>query len=137
MVRGRLFLSSQLVWSVCPLLFSLTSVGWLVAPRVGNEGRCFHGVWPKPRDSPEETRLFVFYVYKNGGMHRHTQPIPYAWVPPSTDVSEWAQHRRMLLDRETNWAEQKVSRTWDDAWNPAYVALGPPGAGTIGSRAKL
>jgi hypothetical protein len=92
-------------------------------------GRCFHGVWPKPSDSPEEARLFVFYVFKNGGKHRHTQPIPPRWLPPASDRSDYAEHRRMLLDRETNWEEQQNSRTWDDAWNPEYSALGPVAAG--------
>jgi hypothetical protein len=98
-------------------------------------GRCFHGVWPKPVDSPEAARLFVFYVYKNAGVHRHTQPIPRHWLPPASDRSDWSQHRRMLLDRETNWAEQAVSRTWEDKWNPAYVGLGP--ATAAGEEAKL
>ena len=41
----------------------------------------------------------------------------------------------MLLDRETNWEEQAVSRTWEDKWNQEYVALGPAGGG--GTTAKL
>jgi hypothetical protein len=82
-------------------------------------GRCFHGVAAKPKDSPEQARLFVFYVFKNGPMHRHTAPIPAAWIPA-------AGHRRMLLDRQTNWEEQAVSRTWEDRWNVGYCSLGPP-----------
>ena len=39
-------------------------------------GRCFHGVSEKPDASPEQARLFVFYVFKNGPQHRHTQPVP-------------------------------------------------------------
>jgi hypothetical protein len=81
-------------------------------------GRCFHGVAPKPQDSPERARLFVFYVFKNGPMHRHTAPIPPEWIPTHG-------HRRMLLDRTTNWEEQKVSRTWDDHWNMRYCSLEP------------
>eukprot|EP01052_Picozoa_sp_SAG31_P015919 SAG31_NODE_1037_length_10221_cov_4.564019_4_plen_150_part_00 len=88
-------------------------------------GRCWHGVWPKPADSPEEARLFVFYVFKNGGKHRHTQPIPQQWLPAASDRSAWAQHRRMLLSRDANWEEQSTSRTWEDEWNPSYATLGP------------
>ena len=82
-----------------------------------------------------QSRLFVFYVFKNGGKHRHTQPIPPRWLPDPSDSSDWAAHRRMLLDRETNWEEQAVSRTWEDKWNQEYVALGPAGGG--GGAAKL
>ena len=38
-------------------------------------------------------------------------------------------------DRETNWEEQAVSRTWEDKWNQEYVALGPADGG--GGDAKL
>ena len=37
-------------------------------------GRCFHGVWPKPSDSPEEARLFVFYVTETLQERRQTSP---------------------------------------------------------------
>ncbi|HIB88658.1 TPA: hypothetical protein EYN09_05480 [Candidatus Poribacteria bacterium] len=43
--------------------------------------RMFHGVEPKPLNSPQEYRLFVIDIFKEvGPPHRHTQEIPPEWM---------------------------------------------------------
>ena len=43
--------------------------------------RTFHAVASKPKDSPQEYRLFVNYIFKEAGPpHRHTQTIPPEWM---------------------------------------------------------
>ena len=57
--------------------------------------RCFHGVAPKPVDSPQEYRILFNYVFKEiGPPHRYTQPVPPHWLE---GVSAY---RRSLFDRE-------------------------------------
>ena len=43
--------------------------------------RMFHGVEPKPLDSPQAFRLFAIDIFKEAGPpHRHTQEIPPEWI---------------------------------------------------------
>ena len=43
--------------------------------------RMFHGVEPKPVDSPQAYRLFTIDIFKEAGPpHRHTQKIPPEWI---------------------------------------------------------
>ena len=43
--------------------------------------RMFHGVEPKPLDSPQAFRLFVIDIFKEAGPpHRYTQEIPSEWI---------------------------------------------------------
>jgi len=43
--------------------------------------RMFHGVEPKPLDSPQPYRLFAIDIFKEAGPpHRHTQEIPPEWI---------------------------------------------------------
>ena len=57
--------------------------------------RMFHGVAPKPLDSPQAFRLFVIDIFKAvGPPHRHTQAIPAAWLEQASPS------RRRLFQRE-------------------------------------
>ncbi len=43
--------------------------------------RIFHGVEPKPADSPQPYRIFNIDIFKEAGPpHRHTQEIPAEWI---------------------------------------------------------
>ncbi len=43
--------------------------------------RMFHGVEPKPLDSPQPFRLFLIDIFKEAGPpHRYTQEIPADWI---------------------------------------------------------
>ncbi len=43
--------------------------------------RMFHGVEPKPLDSPQPFRLFLIDIFKEAGPpHRYTQEIPPEWI---------------------------------------------------------
>ncbi len=43
--------------------------------------RIFHGVEPKPLDSPQPYRIFNIDIFKEAGPpHRHTQEIPGEWI---------------------------------------------------------
>jgi hypothetical protein len=43
--------------------------------------RMFHGVDPKPLDSPEPYRMFLIDIFKEAGPpHRYTQEIPQSWL---------------------------------------------------------
>ncbi len=43
--------------------------------------RMFHGVEPKPLDSPQPFRIFAIDIFKEAGPpHRHTQEIPPEWI---------------------------------------------------------
>ncbi len=43
--------------------------------------RMFHGVEPKPLDSPQAFRLFLIDIFKEAGPpHRYTQEIPPEWI---------------------------------------------------------
>lgn len=43
--------------------------------------RMFHGVSPKPMDSPQACRLFLIDIFKQAGPpHRYTQEIPSEWM---------------------------------------------------------
>ncbi len=57
--------------------------------------RMFHGVDPKPADSPEPYRMFLIDIYKEAGPpHRYTQPIPQAWLDTATP------YRQKLFTRQ-------------------------------------
>ena len=55
--------------------------------------RMFHGVDPKPLDSPQEYRLFAIDIFKEAGPpHRHTQEIPPEWIERASP-----QRKRLFL----------------------------------------
>ena len=57
--------------------------------------RMFHGVAPKPLDSPQAYRIFVIDIFKEAGPpHRHTQEIPPAWLEGASPA------RLRLFERE-------------------------------------
>ena len=57
--------------------------------------RMFHGVEPKPLDSPQVFRLFVIDIFKEAGPpHRYTQEIPAEWMERA------GQKRRKMFQRE-------------------------------------
>ncbi|MBV7328204.1 phytanoyl-CoA dioxygenase family protein [Chloroflexi bacterium TSY] len=57
--------------------------------------RMFHGVAPKPIDSPQAYRIFVIDIFKEvGPPHRHTQEIPTSWLEQATPL------RQRLFQRE-------------------------------------
>lgn len=57
--------------------------------------RMFHGVDPKPLDSPEPYRMFLIDIFKEAGPpHRYTQEIPQSWLNSASP------HRQKLFDRE-------------------------------------
>jgi ectoine hydroxylase-related dioxygenase (phytanoyl-CoA dioxygenase family) len=57
--------------------------------------RTFHGVEPKPLDSPQPYRIFTIDIFKEAGPpHRHTQEISQAWMDRADS------HRRKMFDRE-------------------------------------
>lgn len=61
--------------------------------------RMFHGVDPKPPDSPQSYRIFLIDIFKEAGPpHRYTQEIPGDWMRKATPS------RRKLFDREP-WTE--------------------------------
>ena len=58
--------------------------------------RMFHGVEPKPMDSPQEFRLFVIDIFKEAGPpHRYTQEIPLEWIEHA------GSERKRLFMRES------------------------------------
>lgn len=66
--------------------------------------RMFHGVDPKPVDSPQPYRIFLIDIFKEAGPpHRYTQEIPENWVQKASPS------RRRLYDRDpytdTCWVE--------------------------------
>jgi len=57
--------------------------------------RIFHGVEPKPLDSPQPYRIFNIDIFKEAGPpHRHTQEIPAEWIARAGPA------RRKLFVRE-------------------------------------
>ncbi len=57
--------------------------------------RMFHGVEPKPLDSPQTYRIFTIDIFKEAGPpHRHTQEIPASWWQRAGPA------RRRPFDRE-------------------------------------
>lgn len=57
--------------------------------------RMFHGVEPKPLDSPQAYRLFVIDIFKEAGPpHRYTQEIPTEWMERA------GPERKKLFQRE-------------------------------------
>ena len=49
--------------------------------------RMYHGVEPKPLDSPQAYRLFLVDIFKEvGPPHRHTQEIPLEWMERASPV---------------------------------------------------
>lgn len=57
--------------------------------------RMFHGVEPKPLDSPQPFRIFAIDIFKEAGPpHRHTQEIPPEWIERA------GPERRKLFLRE-------------------------------------
>lgn len=57
--------------------------------------RMFHGVEPKPLDSPQPFRIFAIDIFKEAGPpHRHTQEIPPEWL------ERGGPERRKLFLRE-------------------------------------
>ena len=57
--------------------------------------RIFHGVEPKPIDSPQPYRIFNIDIFKEAGPpHRYTQEIPTEWMAGADS------HRRRLFLRE-------------------------------------
>jgi hypothetical protein len=57
--------------------------------------RMFHGVDPKPLDSPEPYRIFLIDIFKEAGPpHRYTQEIPQSWLDSASP------DRAKLFDRE-------------------------------------
>jgi hypothetical protein len=57
--------------------------------------RMFHGVSPKPVDSPQAYRLFVIDIFKEAGPpHRYTQEIPPEWLERATPA------RKRMFTRE-------------------------------------
>jgi hypothetical protein len=57
--------------------------------------RMFHGVEPKPADSPQPFRLFVIDIFKEAGPpHRYTQDIPPEWMERA------GPERKRMFDRE-------------------------------------
>lgn len=57
--------------------------------------RIFHGVEPKPVDSPQPYRIFNIDIFKEAGPpHRYTQEIPAEWIEGASPA------RRKLFDRE-------------------------------------
>ena len=57
--------------------------------------RIYHGVEPKPLDSPQPYRIFNIDIFKEAGPpHRHTQEIPADWI------SNAGPARRKLFMRE-------------------------------------
>lgn len=56
--------------------------------------RMFHGVEPKPLDSPQAYRLFAIDIFKEAGPpHRFTQEIPAEWMERASP------ERKRLFDR--------------------------------------
>ena len=59
------------------------------------DARIFHGVEPKPIDSPQPYRIFNIDIFKEAGPpHRYTQEIPTEWMARADS------HRRRLFLRE-------------------------------------
>ena len=57
--------------------------------------RIFHGVEPKPVDSPQPYRIFNIDIFKEAGPpHRYTQEIPAEWIEGASPA------RRKLFDRK-------------------------------------
>ncbi|MEM7347083.1 MAG: hypothetical protein AAF485_22815 [Chloroflexota bacterium] len=57
--------------------------------------RMFHGVEPKPLDSPQAYRLFAIDIFKEAGPpHRYTQELPKSWLKQATP------YRQQLFQRE-------------------------------------
>ena len=57
--------------------------------------RMFHGVEPKPLDSPQLYRIFTIDIFKESGPpHRYTQAIPRDWIDRADS------YRKQMFDRE-------------------------------------
>ncbi len=57
--------------------------------------RIFHGVEPKPMDSPQPYRIFNIDIFKEAGHpHRYTQEIPAEWIDTASPA------RQKLFNRE-------------------------------------
>lgn len=57
--------------------------------------RMFHGVEPKPLDSPQPYRIFTIDIFKEAGPpHRYTQAIPPEWMEGASP------ERKQMFDRE-------------------------------------
>ncbi len=57
--------------------------------------RMFHGVEPKPLDSPQAYRIFTIDIFKESGPpHRYTQAIPQEWIDRADP------ERTKMFDRE-------------------------------------
>jgi hypothetical protein len=68
--------------------------------------RTFHGVAPKPMDSPQPYRIFVIDIYKEAGPpHRHTQEIPSGWLERATP------ERKRMFTREAYTPECWIQTT--------------------------
>ena len=66
--------------------------------------RMFHGVEPKPLDSPQAFRLFAIDIFKEAGPpHRHTQEIPPEWIERAGPA------RKKMLVREAYTPECWIS----------------------------